>query len=363
MGLFLAPLKFFVSCFVLKGFLMSKSFRMYRRGFTLVELLVVIAIIGILVGLLLPAVQAAREAARRMQCTNNLKQQVLAMHNHHDTFKRFPSAHQIGTTWYTSFRRAPAPGGFTRNANGTTSSYPAEGPWWSWMTRILPFIEGSNLFNAFDKRGVAAAWAWDPPINQPLHRNINPTFVCPSDPRGGQLSPLDGGLQSALSSYLGVTGTNQFQEAGGQDGILFVNASVKMSTINDGTSNTLIVGERPPSSSLNYGWQWAGSGDSPYFGACDVVLGVHERAGVPTAAPDFFRPGAVQDPTDIHRYHFWSLHPGGGNWALADGSVRFISYSTSAPQIIPTSATQVVVPNVLQAMASRSDGSVVQLPD
>ena len=338
---------------------MSKSFRMYRRGFTLVELLVVIAIIGILVGLLLPAVQAAREAARRMQCTNNLKQQVLAMHNHHDTFKRFPAAHQMGTTWYTGYKRNPPPGGLT-----TGSSYPAEGRWWSWMTRILPFIEGNNLYNAFDRRGVGAAWAWDPPINAPLHRNINPTFVCPSDPRGGQLSVDDGsGLRAALTSYLGVTGTNQFQEANGQDGCLYVNSSVKMATINDGTSNTLIVGERPPSSSLNYGWQWAGSGDEPYFGACDVVLGVHERAGVPTATPDFFRPGKVQDPTDIHRYHFWSLHPGGGNWALADGSVRFISYSSSSAQIVPTTSNPNPPLNVIQAMANRSDGTVFQLPD
>ena len=348
---------------------MSKSFRKYRRGFTLVELLVVIAIIGILVGLLLPAVQAAREAARRMQCTNNLKQQVLAMHNHHDTFKRFPAAHQMGTTWYTSYGLNPPPGGTTT----PTSSYPAEGPWWSWMTRILPFIEGNNLYEAFDRRGVAAAWAWDPPINQRLHRTINPTFVCTSDPRGGLLSAgPDNGLKAALTSYLGVSGTHQFrekggldgpQQLGGQDGMLFVNSSVKMAGITDGTSNTLIIGERPPSSDLEYGWQWAGSGDAPYFGACDVVLGVHERAGTPAAIPDFFRPGKVQDPNSLHRYHFWSLHPGGANWALADGSVRFISYSSAAPQVRSASATPILVPNVIQAMASRGDGAVVQIPD
>lgn len=337
---------------------MVKNSRMRRRGFTLVELLVVIAIIGILVGLLLPAVQAAREAARRMQCTNNLKQQVLAMHNHHDTFRRFPSAHQLGNTWYTSFRRQPPPGGLTAG-----SSYPAEGPFWSWMTRLLPFIEGNNLYQAFDLRGVPAAWPWwQGPSGNRLNARINPTFVCPSDPRGGQLSTGTGD-RAALSSYLGVTGTNQFQEANGQDGILYVNSGVKMGGISDGTSNTLCVGERPPSSSLEYGWQWAGSGDLPYFGAADVVLGVHERLESPTATPDFFRPGAVQDPTDIHRMHFWSLHPGGGNWALCDGSVRFISYSSAGPQPLPTSAVPVPVPTVIGAMASRNDGTVFQFPE
>ena len=95
-----------------------------RNGFTLVELLVVIAIIGVLVGLLLPAVQAAREAARRIQCVNNLKQLALGMHNFHDTFRRFPSAHQLGKSasgapWYTNYGRPEAPGGYARLASGT----------------------------------------------------------------------------------------------------------------------------------------------------------------------------------------------------------------------------------------------------
>ncbi len=329
---------------------MSTRFRMRRRGFTLVELLVVIAIIGILVGLLLPAVQAAREAARRMQCGNNLKQQVLAMHNHHDTFKRFPAALQIGQTWYSTTARNPPPSGVA--ANG----YPNDGPFFSWMYHILPFVEGSTLYNSFNR----TQWPWwQGPSGKRWNAVINPTFVCPSDNRGGTV--WDGGAdKAALTSYMGVTGTNQFREAAGQDGILFVNAKVRMGDITDGTSNTLCIGERPPSSTLDYGWQWAGSGDFPYFGATDVVLGVHERSAI-SALPDFFRPGKIQDPQDLHRYHFWSLHPGGGNWALADGSVRFISYSSAAAQVLPITATS--FKNVIEAMAGRSDAYVQTTPE
>ena len=341
----------------MKSVCVSLDRRSRIAAFTLVELLVVIAIIGILVGLLLPAVQAAREAARRTQCVNNLKQQALAMHNHHDTFRRFPSAHQLGNTWYTSYKRQPPPGGLTRG-----SSYPAEGPFWSWMTRITPFIEMTNLYNAFDMRGVPAAWPWwQKPNGKKIHGTLCPTFVCPSDFRGGS-KWTDGTEESALTSYLGVTGRNQFLEANGQDGILFVNAGVKMGHITDGTSNTLMVGERPPSKNLDYGWQWAGSGDSPYFGACDVVLGTHERAELPSATPDFFRPGAIQDPTDAHRYHFWSLHPGGANWAIADGSVKFLGYSSGGPQAVLTT-TPPQVPSVIESMATRAGGEVFSIPD
>ena len=120
--------------------------------------------------------------------------------------------------------------------------------------------------------------------------------------------------------------------------------------------------ERPPSTNLDYGWQWAGSGDSPYFGACDVVLGVNERAGDPSAKPDFFRPGTIIDPTDSHRYHFWSLHPGGGNWAIADGSVRFLSYGAGGPQAVATTSTP-AMPTIIEAMATRAGGEVFDFPE
>jgi prepilin-type processing-associated H-X9-DG protein len=128
-----------------------------------------------------------------------------------------------------------------------------------------------------------------------------------------------------------------------------------MSGIPDGTSCTLMVGERPPSDNLVYGWQWAGAGDLPNFGAADVVLGVLERAMDATAAPDFFRQGEIVDPLDQHRYHFWSLHPGGANWALADGSVRFIGYEAGGPQ-------NAASPTVIEAMATRNGGESVRDP-
>jgi len=319
-------------------------------GFTLIELLVVIAIIAILIALLVPAVQKVREAASRTQCINNLKQQGLALHGHHDAKKRFPSACQIGQSWYTGYIRNPPPSGINPN-----TGYPSEGPFFSWVYQISPYIEQKAVFSAFNKD----AWPWYQyfPNGQTINSSPAVIFQCPADSRSS-LQCNDGGNFVALTAYLGVNGQDQFKEDGGQDGILFVNSAIRLPVISDGSSNTLLVGERPPSNDLYYGWMWAGSGDSPYFGTTDVALGVREgTGGAPNSARDFFRPGDLNDPNNIHRFHYWSLHPGGGNWLFADGSVRFISYAAG------NAGTGYASQTVMGALASRNGSEAVTLQD
>ena len=330
-----------------------------EKGFTLIELLVVIAIIAILIGLLLPAVQKVREAAARTQCTNNLKQLGLAAHSYHDTYNRFPAALNIGVTWYSGYQRDKPPAGMN-----ATTGYPNDGPFFSWAFQISANLELGNVQKSFNRN----AWPWyqyQPGLPAIGANTVNgltaKVMQCPSDNRSN-LQCNDGGNLAALTGYLGVSGTDQFKEDGGQDGMLYVNSGVRMpGGVTDGTSNTLLVGERPPSNDLYYGWMWAGSGDYPYFGATDVVLGVREITnGTPGSNPatgtrDFYRPGTLNDPQNVHRYHFWSLHPGGGMWLMTDGSVRFISYSAGTAVVGTFNGYS---RTMLECLATRAGGEV-----
>jgi prepilin-type N-terminal cleavage/methylation domain-containing protein/prepilin-type processing-associated H-X9-DG protein len=351
------------------------GFRSRRKmGFTLIELLVVIAIIAILIGLLLPAVQKVREAAARTQCQNNMKQFGLALNNFHDVYNRLPSGHQMGRTWYTSYLRESPPGGLA------TNGYPNEGPFWSWMVRIAPMMEAENVSKQFRVSSNPADWPWNqyfagmPSTPANCLNGLTVKWAkCPADGRSELVNTTyDTTAAFALTSYFGVSGRDQFREEivgtgnpspsaklPGQDGILYVNSGVKIPGISDGTSNTLMVGERPPSNNLDYGWMWAGSGDSPYFGATDVVLGVRERSQVPAAQPDFFRPGTLNDPTDQHRQHFWSLHPGGAMWLFVDGHVQFITYAAGTSNVTVVGGINV---SLLEALASRNGGEAISPP-
>jgi prepilin-type N-terminal cleavage/methylation domain-containing protein/prepilin-type processing-associated H-X9-DG protein len=308
--------------------------RPLRPGFTLIELLVVIAIIAVLIGLLLSAVQKVRGAAARIACANNLKQMGLALHQYHDTEGKFPPAHN-------TFERP----------DGNPPGYR---PFWSWMARIMPHYEQDNLYRVADawarqqpwNDGQLRWWPWggywlDPPTPaNPAVGTPVKMWQCPADDRStltGRIPFGSGSQPVAVTSYLGVAGLSG--TASGREGMLAFDRTVRIADVLDGTSNTVMVGERPPSPNLMWGWWFAGSG---YLdtGVGDVVLGVREYEftawrGCPPSEVGFHAKG--RDP-NCEWVHFYSRHTGGGNWVMADGSVRFLSYS--ADGVMPALATR-----------------------
>jgi prepilin-type N-terminal cleavage/methylation domain-containing protein/prepilin-type processing-associated H-X9-DG protein len=299
-----------------------------RAAFTLTELLVVIAIVGMLVALLIPAVQAARESGRRIQCQNNLRQIGLALHGYHDVWGKFPPAHWADPV------AVLGPGGVSGNFGQPVAQ--SNEYWFSWMARILPYLERRPLHDKIKFK----EFSWPNPHvagGDPDHGYLNgvtiPTFLCPSD-AASHITPTFvwgepfGNVSFGLTDYLGVNGTDQFKF----DGILYVNSKVTMGGVVDGTAYTLLVGERPPAMEGWAGWWFAGSGFWPWFGAIDVVLGVEERE-LPEKEPSWYQMGVAYDPELKHAWHFWSWHPGGANFVFADAHVEHIRYTVALKRL------------------------------
>ena len=274
-----------------------------RRAFTLIELLVVIAIIAILVALLLPAVQQAREAARRTQCKNNLKQIGVALHNYHDIHQSLPPGYQMVHEGVPEV---------DEGSNGA-----------GWAARILPMMEQRNLYDLFDANvGV------DQPVNEEFRMTSLDMYLCPSDigPETWEIAEEDDPdtkiTELARANYVGNYGSTEFEghdhgNAGGGHahddeggpGPFRDNAVVRFRDILDGTSNTFFVGERRTLNGTDWFSTWVG------------VIEHGEEAPI--------RILGITDHTpnhpDLHFDDFSSQHPGGSQFLMGDGHVKFIS--------------------------------------
>lgn len=321
----------------------SKMLRQYRAsrertGFTLVELLVVIAIIGALVGLLLPAVQSAREAARRTQSISNLKQIGLALHNYHDARRTLPPGFKSTTTgsW----------------AGGSNDAVPESGPGWSFFAFTLPYLEESTLHSTI---------RFDLPITDPLNKTaretIVPVFIDPGDTGAKLIDITDSGsppsnsstptvlCQAAVCSYAGSLGTQSYEQLP-FNGVFHRNSRIGLSHISDGTSKTIGVGERMSRHARS---SWVGvvpgqelvyAPESPQYRAAEPSFNwrpaitsvlVHVRSSAPSLQGS---PGGFVGP-----------YGAGTQFLNMDGSCRLITGDTP--------------PEVFRALCTRAGNEVI----
>lgn len=264
------------------------------------------AVIAVLIAILLPAIQQAREAARRTQCKNNLKQLGIALQNYHETNSLFPPSR--ADDWDAYLAGSP--------------TFPG---WWNWQTRLLPYMDQASLYNKIDYS--ADAFECNPAFNEILATQL-PGLVCPSDPGTPGIHQFNDycsySQTFANTNYFGCRGSNRqhdpfsclaFAKIGPCNGVFpRLNTSVGIQSITDGTSNTIAIGERGADRDQYWGWWAAGSGTDCH-GLGDSVIDLNE--GHYLGSPD--------NTGDM--IHYWSLHPGGSQFLLCDGSVRFLSYS------------------------------------
>jgi prepilin-type N-terminal cleavage/methylation domain-containing protein len=308
-----------------------------RAGFTLIELLVVIAIIAILVALLLPAVQQAREAARRSSCKNNLKQMGIGMHNYHDVHGVFPAAYYRANYNTSSWN------------SGSTSTF--GNPGWGWGAALLPYVEQANLFDQM-QIGLGRLVNTNT-LAQSASRTPIPMYMCPS----AIANPLNSYYVTtaaswhATSTYKAVfgavstqelphplteciSGTSQITRGSciqGNTGMFGPNSNVRMRDVVDGTSSTVMIGETPFSINgvksstgtfINYAASvWAGVSSSGADSNVVTMQTLGRPASLSAANKDYY----IINGTNA--YAFGSHHQGGAQFVLADGSVRFLSDS------------------------------------
>ena len=297
-----------------------------ERGFTLIELLVVISIIAILIALLLPAVQAAREAARRARCTNNLKQLALAAHNYESANGCFPMGTPVKVATYSN--------GFI-NAGDYDSGH-------SLLVAMLPQMEQGPLYNA-----VNFSLNMDVAQNSTIASSQIAALLCPSDAAAWQIDAPDQwvsypGFRVAHGSYSGCTGTWSHWAwrpssspslavlAAQDNGIFFANSRTRIADVTDGTSNTILLGERALFDryrTMSNWWFSGWTGDSLF----DTLTPMNPQrlvaiSSLPAPGPEDW-PG-VQDNALMNSAS--SRHPGGANFAMADGSVRFLKETISS---------------------------------
>ena len=317
---------------------LSKTSR--HRAFTLIELLVVIAIIAILIALLLPAVQQAREAARRTQCKNNLKQLGLALHNYHDVHKTLPP-------------------GYINQTAGSASD-------WGWQTYLLPAMEQANLYTQLavgnpDSLGAAL----DVPARLRLMQNPFSAFRCPSDTAPDLNSDPDHSAVAvsgathpiSVSNYVGANGGGDWTFDENVAGAFGRNSRVRFRDFTDGLSNTLIAGERA--------WQLQNVGGGNIVCGSAIIYGVSTNPashlhrvrttlakgmfGINQTGPDLNYTPVVESCTRSYP----SRHSGGAQFLLGDGSVRFVSENIQRNQ------TALNGDFVFQNLLNRADGFVI----